>query len=547
MSNSPNFSQPSTPAVEKRHWSISLVWLVPVLAAVIGIAMMAHSWLSAGPEITLRFNTAAGLEAGKTTVKYKDVIVGSVTGIKISEDGSHVLVSVALVKNAKRLTAKDTRYWVVRPRIGMGGVSGFDTLLSGAYIAVDVGTSDEYAKTFIGLETPPTVVSDTPGKTFVLHAPDLGSLSIGSPVYFRSIQVGEVEGFALSEDGRSVKVQVFVSQPYDKFVSAQSRFWNASGVDVSLSAEGLKLNTQSLTTILAGGIAFGTPPRASKEPAPENTEFVLNKDIETAMAPPDGPALYVKLRFDQSLKGLAVGAPVQFASMDFGRVVSVELDYDVEQQIFPTMVGILIYPQRLGSVLERLPKIDGDPEEQAAAFFPGLIEHGLRAQARTANILTGQLYISLDFIPNAPAVKFDSAARPLSLPTVNGAFDQLQEQVASIVEKINKIPLDSIGQNLNASLAELDRTLKQVNTQFLPTTQKTMEQAQATFTTAQDAFNADSALQQNLVQTLQELSRSTRSLRYLTNMLGDQPEALLRGLRSDSQAQPVPPPAHPEP
>lgn len=543
MNESSPALEPTQPAVVRRHWSVSLVWLVPILAGLIGIGMMAHAWLSQGPEITIRFNTAAGLEAGKTSVKYKDVIVGSVTRIALSPDDTHVIATVALDKSAERLTAQDTRFWVVRPRIGVGGVSGFDTLLSGAYIAVDAGQSSESARAFTGLETPPTVVSDTPGKTYVLQAADLGSLSIGSPLYYRSIQVGQVEGFQLSEDGQSVRVQVFVNAPYDQFVSTDTRFWNASGVDVSVSADGLKLNTESVATILAGGIAFGAPPRTTGEPAQANAVYTLHKDMQAAMAPPDGPALYVKLRFEQSMRGLTTGAPVQFAGMDFGRVVSIALDYDAKSETFPTMVGILIYPQRLGDVLESLPKAKGNMEERAAAFLPSMVEHGLRAQARTANLLTGQLYISLDFIANAPRVAFDRNARPLMLPTVNGAFDQLQEQMASIVGKINKIPLESIGRNLDASLAELNRTLKQVNAQVLPATAQTMEQAQQTLRSAQDALSQESPLQQNLNQTLQELGRTVRSLRSVTDLLSDQPQSLIRGLSNNAPVRPVAPPA----
>jgi len=524
---------PGDPAVARRRWSVSLVWLVPVIAAMIGLSMLVHAWISAGPEITVRFDTAAGLEPGKTPVKYKDVTVGAVTAITLSDDGSHVVATVALDKSAARLTHKNTRFWVVRPRIGASGISGFDTLLSGAYIAADAGREAETAKAFVGLETPPTFVSDTPGKSFVLHTEDLGSLSIGSPLYYRRIQVGQVAGYQLADDGKTVRVQVFVKTPYDRFVTTDTRFWNASGVDVSLGADGLKLKTQSVATIISGGIAFGAPSHSQAEPAPQNTGFPLAKDEQTALAPPDGPAQYIRLRFDQSLRGLVVGAPVQFSGVDFGRVVSMELDYDPVKHAFPTEVGIAVYPNRLGRVLERLPKMDGSSREQTEQLLSGLVENGLRAQARSGNLLTGQLYISLDFVRNAPKVIFDSKSNPLTLPTVGGSFDRLQEQMASIVGKIDKIPLESIGHNLDATLAELDRTLKQVNGQVLPQTTQTLKQASQTFGAAQGVLSEDAPLQQNIGQTLQELQRSARSLRTLTDLLGEHPEALLRGRRAD--------------
>ncbi|MDR8398354.1 MlaD family protein [Paraburkholderia sp. USG1] len=526
--------EPHDPPVTRSRWRISLVWLVPLVAALIGLSMVIHTWLSAGPDITLSLETAAGLEAGKTPVKYKDVTVGTVSSVALSDDGSHVIVKVSLARNARSLTRADTRFWVVRPRIGIGGVSGVDTLLSGAYIGVDTGTSKESRIMFTGLETPPAVINGVPGTNFALHTRDLGSLDIGSPVYYRRIQVGQVTSYSLDTDGRGVSVQLFVDAPYDRFVTPDTRFWNASGVDLSLGADGFKLKTQSLATIVAGGIAFGAPDESTAVPAPPNTRFTLATDQQSAMAPPDGPAQYIQLRFMQPLRGLSVGAPVEFSGIDIGRVVSMQLDYDPATQHFPSIVGIEVYPQRLGPVLNRLPKLSGATDQQAAQFLGNMVAHGLRAQARSGNLLTGQLYISLDFVPNAPKVAFDSAARPIMLPTINGSFDQLQEQLASIIGKIDKMPLDSIGQHLDTALSELDSTLGQINGQVLPAATQTMRQARQTFGTAQGMLADDGPLQQNLAQTLQEVQRTARSLRTLTDLVGRHPEALLRGRAGDA-------------
>lgn len=538
---------PAAPVIAQRRGRFSLVWLVPLVAAAIGLSMLLHAWLSAGPEITIHFRTATGLEAGKTPVKYKDVTVGAVSAINLSDDGSNVMVKVSLVKSAESLIREDTRFWVVRPRIGMGGVSGIDTLLSGAYIGVDRGESSVSAREFTGLETPPSIVKDMPGTTFILRSEDLGSLDIGSPIYYRRIQVGRVASYELEPDGRNVKLQIFVDAPYDKLVTVDTRFWNASGVDVSLGAEGLKLKTQSVATIVAGGVAFASPVRGSKESAPQNTVYVLAKDQEAALAPPDGQPQYMQLRFEQSLRGLSIGAPVQFSGVDLGRVVSMNLDYDPVKRRFPTVVGIVTYPDRLGRVLEKLPKMDGDNERQAARFLSVMVEHGLRAQARAGNLLTGQLYISLDFVPNAPKVAFDVNARPLTLPTINGGFDKMQEQIASIVAKVEKMPLDAIGANLNRTLAGLDQTLAQINREVLPETSRTMQQAQQTLGSMQGALGDDAPLQQNLGLTLQEVQRAARSLRTLTDLLGRHPESLLRGRPADpaSTTTSAPAPTHP--
>jgi paraquat-inducible protein B len=540
MSETPAPPEPGLPPVVRRRRRPSLVWLVPAVAALVGLSMLVHAWLSAGPELTIAFQTAAGLEAGKTPVKYKDVTVGTVTAITLSDDGSHVLATVSLDKSAESLARADTRFWVVRPRIGLGGVSGVDTLLSGAYIGADKGRSPQPAQHFTGLETPPTVINGMPGKSFVLHADDLGSLDIGSPIYYRRIQVGRVASYRMDEDGRGVSLQAFVDAPYDRFVTTGTRFWNASGVDVSLGADGLKLNTQSLATVIAGGIAFATPPGGAQASASAQASFALAKDRQAAMAPPDGPAQYIQLRFEQSLRGLAVGAPVEFSGLAIGQVVSIRLDYDAARHRFPSVVGVVVYPNRLGSVLARLPKYQGDPQQQAAQFLAGMVAHGLRAQARSGNLLTGQLYVSFDFIPDAPAAAFDLDARPLTLPTVGGSFDRMQEQLASIVGKVEKIPLDSIGRHLDASLADLDKTLRQVDGQVLPAATQTLQQARQTLGSAQGTLAGDAPLQQNLQQTLLEVQRAARSLRGFTDLLGRHPEALLRGVPQDPAPAPAP-------
>ncbi|MDH6148199.1 MULTISPECIES: intermembrane transport protein PqiB [Paraburkholderia] len=527
--------EPSLPVVIRRRRRVSLVWLVPIIATLIGFSLLLHTWLSTGPTISISFQTATGLDAGKTPVKYKDVTVGTVTSISLSQDGSHVIAAVSLNKSAESLVRADTRFWVVRPRIGLGGVSGIDTLLSGAYIGMDKGTSQQSGRIFTGLETPPTVINSMPGKSFMIHADDLGSLDIGSPVYFRRIQVGRVASYRLGADGRGVNLHVFVNSPYDRFVTTGTRFWNASGVDVSLGADGLKLNTQSMATVMAGGIAFATPPDGRQDPAPATPPFELAKDEQTAMAPPDGPGQTIQLRFEQSLRGLAVGAPVEFSGLNIGQVVSMRLDYDAAKHRFPSVVGIVVYPSRVGSVLEQLPTYSGDSEQQAAQFLAGMVQHGLRAQARSGNLLTGQLYISLEFVPNASAAAFDIHARPLTLPTVSGSFDHMQEQIAGIVTKIDKIPLDSIGRRLDASLAGLQETLQHVNGQILPAAAQTLQQTNQALGSVQSTFAADAPLQQSLLQSLQDLQRTAGSLRTLADMLGRHPEALLRGMPGDSR------------
>ncbi|ALV06350.1 paraquat-inducible protein B [Roseateles depolymerans] len=544
-----------TPAVRRRR-GVSLVWIVPAVAAIVALSIFARSWSNEGPEIVISFQTAAGLEAGKTPVKYKDVTVGSVRDIRLSPDRTHVLATVQLTHSAASLARTDSRFWVVRPRIGVGGVSGVDTLLSGAYIGVDTGKSEEPQHDFKGLEEPPAVINGMPGRTFMLRASDLGSLDIGSPVYFRRVQVGRVATYKLNEAGSGIDLQIFVDAPYDRFVNSNTRFWNASGLDISLGAEGLKLNTQSVATIVAGGIAFATPVDDVTPPSASRSVYMLANDEQTAMARADGPPQYARFRFEQSLRGLTVGAPVEFLGLNIGRVTAVSLDFDPVRKRFPAVVSAEIFPHRLDAAMQHVPVKEGDPESVTMQFVKNLVEAGLRAEARTSNLLTGQRYISLEFYPGQPKMTM-ALQSPLQIPTIDKKVDQIPEQVVHILDKIEKLPMEQVANNLNNSLLELNgtlltfhQTLNQVNGQVLPEATATFQQAQRTLSAVGGAVGEDSHLQQDLSATLREVERSARSLRSLTDMLSRHPESLIRGRPADgplpgpaqSPSQPLPQP-----
>ncbi|MBF8462987.1 MCE family protein [Klebsiella michiganensis] len=524
---------PGVPVFIRSRWRQGLIWLVPLIALLMAGSVFIQTRLSAGPEVVIAFRSATGLEAGKTMVKYKDVTVGLVRSITLSSDNTRVLVRVSLNKNARNLARADTRFWVVRPRVGMSGVSGMDTLLSGAYIGVDSGHSSSQKLTFTGLDTPPAIVNDTPGSSFTLEADDLGSLDISSPVYYRRIPVGRIASYQLRKDGRGIELQIFIDAPYDRLVTPDTRFWNVSGVDLSVGSDGFQLRTQTVAAIMAGGIAFSAPDSPSQGVLTRSPTFRLSPDQETAMAPSDGQPVRFQLRFEHALHGLSTGSPVEFSGVRVGRVTSVRLDYNPDGYRFPSIVEIEVYPSRMGNVLEKLPRPTDDTDINTAIFTRDMIEHGLRAQATTGNLLTGQLYISLDFMPDVPPVAFDVTRRPLELPTVNGGLNILQEQLTGIARKINKMPLESIGNNMNATLGELSKTLHMVNTHTLPVANRLMQQTQQTTQNAQEILAEDSPLMMNLIQSLQEATRTLRAVRSLTNQLDRHPESLLRGRLSD--------------
>ena len=528
--------------VRRRDWIPSLIWLIPIVAALVGITLVARILLNRGSEIVLIFKTAEGLEAGKTAVKYKDVQIGMVQSLRLSRDRSHVRVLVQLTKDADSFLTEDTRYWVVRPRLDTSGISGLGTLLSGAYIGVDAGTSENTAAEFIGLETPPIVTHDTSGQQYSLRSNDIGSLDIGSPVYFRRIKVGQVSAYALDGDGGSVTLRVFVNSPYDKFVGLNTRFWHASGLDVQLNASGFTLRTQSLATILLGGVAFQAPEDAMGPMAPENTLFALAGDQPNAMRDPDGPSLMVLLHFNQSIRGLSPGAPVDFRGVVIGEVKSIGVQFNRDERQFLMPVLVQVYPDRL--------RRQGGGQDLATPTarldrLKLLIGKGMRAQLRTGNLLTGQVYVAMDFFPGTTADKVDLTQNPIELPTVPNSLDELQTQVQQIASKINKVPFDQLAADLRTSLTTLNKTLsgaeqlaRSINNDVTPEiaaalkdVRKTVNSADRTLGTLAD----DAPLQQNLRQTLQEMTRAAGSVRVLTDYLERHPESLLQGKPDDKK------------
>jgi paraquat-inducible protein B len=530
---------PGQAPIKTRRFSISLVWIVPIVAVLVGISLVVHSILQEGPTITVNFKTGAGLTANKTEVKYRNVVIGQVSDVELSGDQKSVNATIKLAKQAEGFTRQDSQFWVVRPRIGAGGVSGIDTLLSGDYIGADIGQGNARAKTFTGLENPPPITYGEPGKRFTLFTQDLGSLDIGSPVYYRKIPVGQVVAYALNPDGKGVNVEVFVHAPNDAYVTENTRFWNASGIDVSVGANGFALKTESLSSLLVGGIAFRAPEYSPDDkPAAAEYAYELFDDQQSALAPPNGKGQYLTLRFDQALRGLKVGAPVEFLGMEIGKVVSVNLEFDAKKRIFPVIVGIVLYPQRLGTAhTQMLKALNHDPNDEAAGvvLIGSFIENGLRAQARSGNLLTGQLYISLDFYPKAEKVAFDPTARPVSIPTVPGSLEQLQEKLEAMLSKINQLPIERIAGNLDSNLVELRKGLAQFNAKTLPGVHTTLADVSKTLQSANSTLTEGSPQREQLSQTLEELGRTSRSLRNLADYMGRHPESLIRG-RPDNAA-----------
>ena len=519
---------PASRAVPKRRTRLSLVWFIPIVAAIVGAWVAVTRVLSEGPKITIVFKSAEGLEAGKTKIHYHGVDVGTVNEIRLSEDHQRVIATAQMAPKTEAFLLEDTKFWVVRPRISGANVTGLGTLISGAYIGMEIGSSKESRSDFVALETQPVITGEAPGRFFILKTSDLGSLDTGTPIYFRRLQVGQVASYALDKDGKALTVKVFVHAPYDQYVNPDTRFWHASGIDLSLTAAGLSLQTQSVLSILIGGIAFETAATGVLilPPSDENAVFTLYSNRTEAFNPPPSNPQTYQLIFKDSTRGLAVGAPVEFRGIPIGSVSEISAQIDLKTFEFSVPVTISLDPRRLGVKIFDLSS-SVNLETMRRKLIDSLIAHGVRAQLRTGNLLTGSAYVSLDFFPGAPRTQIDWSQNPVQLPTIRGQFAATEETVENIIKKVDQMPLKEIGDNLRKAIADLDLTIVSAR--------GTLENANGTLNNATGLIAPNSVQIEKLNNTLDELSRASRSLRVLADYLERHPEALLRGKKGEAK------------
>lgn len=528
----------------RRRRSSQLIWLIPIVALIVGLSLAIHAYLEKGPVITIKFTSGEGIEEGNTKIKYKDVQIGLVRSVTISEDRSSVIVTADIERDAEAFLKTDTRFWVVRPRISGSSITGLGTLTAGSYIGMDVGSSTESATSFTGLETPPAVTMDVPGRQFVLHADDVGSLNVGSPIFYRHLQVGEVLTTELDQDGETILLRVFVRSPYDKFVRNRTLFWHASGIDLTLNADGIKVNTESLVSIMLGGIAFQSPEDDIDSPqAEQNRHFVLFSSKSDALRRMDSVVENYRLVFSESVRGLTVGAPVDLRGLTVGEVTRISGELDPASKKVTMAVNIRFYPERIKSRTAGKNPKPGD----SRTMLDQLVRQGIRAQLRSGNLLTGQLYVALDFFPDAAPARINWQKTPPELPTTVGMMAQFQHSLMKIVHKLEKVPLEQLAgdarttvQTLDTTLKSADKLLQNLDANVVPEAKLLLQDVRTTLDGANKALHevkqtmaSDAPLQTDLRDTLRELGRAAQSLRLLGDYLERNPEALIRGKQED--------------
>ena len=526
----------SVDAVVQTSRGFSLVWIVPLVALAIGGWLGLKALKDIGPTITITFASAEGMEAGKTKIKYRDVEVGQVVAIGLTKDISKVLVTAKLGKGAEPYLTDQAKIWVVRPRVNGGSISGLGTFLSGVYIGIDGNRTGTPSHTFTGLEVPPVVTLGQPGRHFSLKADALGSLDIGSPVYYRQIQVGQVVSYGFDQAGKMVDIKIFIEAPYHLQVTKNIRFWNASGIAVSLNAQGLKVDTQSMISILSGGIAFELPKNAQPgEEAKESETFQLYHSHDDIQEIQYSIRNYYMLMFDESVRGLSVGAPVELYGIKVGEVVDLKLEFDFNRKKFQVPVMVAIEPERIrvtnGEETQKMMKSDPD------ALVKALVEQqGLRAQLQSGNLLTGQLMVNMVFVPEGTKESLSYQNGYRVIPTIAGTFQQLQESLSKIITNMEKVPFDQIGGELQQVLKEARTTLKetsglagQLNKNTAPQLLKTMTELQKTLVDVQGIIGKDAPLNYNAQKTMEVLAQTLRAIRQLADTLENRPQSLIFG------------------
>lgn len=529
------------PVSAVRRSKISWVWLIPIVAAIVAGFLAWRTLRDQGPQVTLTFRSGDGLVAGQTRIRYKAVDLGQVERVKLADDASKVIVSVRMRAESERFLTDQARFWIVRPRLSSGSLAGIETIVSGSYIEMDPGQPNGQAQyDFTGLETPPAVRSGEPGTTYRLRADRLGSVTSGAPVFYRDIAVGEVLDYNIGNGLGPVMLTVFVRSPYDKLVRQGTHFWNASGVSLSASATGIHLELASLQAVLNGGVAYDAPENPDAKPAVAGAEFRLYRDAEEAKSAGYQRQQAFVTYFESSVRGLSVGSPVEFFGMQIGNVTAISLDLNTQTADARVRVGFEVQPERI-STTDKSAVYD-DPVE----IGKRLVARGLRAELQTSSYLTGSVVLALVFDQASPAAELTKQGDDWVVPSHGGGLGNILSAVGNIASKLDRLPLDEIGANLNTTLRSASGAMASVNDLAkhanaglspafarLPAITASLEaaatRADRVLTSFDRSYGKDSDIQRELARAMVQVGDTARSIRLLADFLDRHPEALVRG------------------
>lgn len=528
--------------------SLSPIWIVPLVALLIGAWMIYDNLSKLGPSITLIMDNAEGIEAGKTLIKTRNVEVGRVEKVSLSDDLNHAEITARMSPQAESMLSEDTRFWVVKPRIGREGVSGLGTVLSGAYIQLLPGSSEVSKEIFDVLEQPPVAPPDAAGLRINLISQVGNAISTGDPVTYQGYTVGRVEDSHFDPEKREMRHRLYIQSPYEVLVTNTTRFWTASGLDVRLDSEGFRVNVASFESLIGGGITFRVPENASiGRQAKEGANYVLFNDEDSAKEGRYGQYLEYVMLVDDTVRGLSPGAPVEYRGVRIGTVVSVPWNFTAPQpdslSRFAIPVLIRIEPQRFDDTEQDV------NTEQWQQRLERMFDHGLRASLKAGNLLTGALFVDLNFYKDAVPFQRMTFVEKQVFPTTSGGFAQIEQKVSNLLDKLNKLQIEPVLDTLNQTLASTQKTMEKVNgiaasvdalladpaTSQLPdNVNTTMRQLRDTL----QGFAPDSQGYSELTQTLSRLEKLMRDLQPVVRTLNDQPNALIFDKKLNEDPQP---------
>jgi paraquat-inducible protein B len=550
--------------VRKRR-RFPVIWAIPVVAIAIGAWLAWDTLRKEGPRIVVTFDDAEGLTVGQSQLKFKDITLGTVKSLDFTQDRRHVLVAIATTAQAEPFLTSGTQFWVVKPRLFAGNISGFNTLLSGSYVGMLPGPAAAKAeRNYVGSEEPPVLNTEVPGRTFLLKSDQLGSVSLGSPVFYRGLSVGEVLGWDIGALAESVTVHAFVRAPFDEYVHDQTRFWNASGAAVKLSGGGVELQVESLRAILLGGVAFETPATAPpSEVSQADHQFPLFPSQDAARNASYSRKIPLLVYFASSVRGLAPGSEVVMHGLKVGQVTDVRLSYDVAKDEVVAPVRLEIEPERIVGTGRQI-------VQDTAAMIKMLVAKGLRATLASGNLLTGEVLVSLDFVPDAPAATVTFQDGIYVFPTSSaGGLSGLQASAGDLLRNVNAIPFASIGQSLAAmtknmsaltdgpqlqqaltalagTMSDAQTLMKNLNTQMGPalkqlpeiaaSLQATLKQSNQLMRSVDTGYGDNTQFHRDLDRLMAQLNDAVHSFQGLADLLTQHPEALVRG-RTGSATQ----------
>ena len=530
-------TESSTTKVRKFS-GISPVWIVPLLALAVALWMVWQDTRGTGPTITVAVGDAEGIEAGKTQVKVRNVDVGQVTEVRLSEDFSSAVIEVAMNEGTERMLNPETRIWVVKPRIGRQGISGLGTLLSGAYIRLQPGDSKEQQSHFKALEQPPVTSQETPGRRLNLTSEGQTSVTVGDSVQYQGFTVGQVEQSEFQVDERQTRYQIFVKAPYDELITENTRFWLQRGVSIQWNSQGLDLALGSIESLLGASVTFGVPegqPRGDKLTSEQ--EFELFESLEEAKQQGYIHGIDYVVLLDESIAGLEEGAPVQFKGVRVGTVREVPLRWFPENgdeaPLKRNPILIRFEPERLRGLVA-----DTDIENWERRL-PELFKQGLRANIRASNLLTNTLFVDVRFYPNAGEKSGDDifAGYPV-MPAMASDFTRLEEKLTALLDKFNQLPLEQGLNDFSAAMSSVDSTARKLDSvseslaaiveqpqmKQLP---QLLQQNLIQLKELTGSFNEGSPTRQQLNQTLTEIEQLSRELKPVIELLQEQPNSLI--------------------